>query len=172
MPTRWKTITGFPNYQVSELGEVMSLPMTGRRTSGEILKPIVHKNGYHYIGLYNGGSQPKMRRIHSLVLEAFVGPRPEGTHACHRDDDKDNNALANLYWGTPSENMADAYANGRRVLADSCGKGHEFTEKNTYVRKDTGARMCRQCMLESNRRRKGQTPRAGGLYGGKGDSYV
>ena len=171
MPTRWKAIAGFPAYQVSDQGQVMSLPMIGRRTNGEVLKPIVQSNGYHYVGLYEGGKM-KLRRIHSLVLEAFVGPRPDGAHGCHRDDDKSNNALENLYWGTASQNMADAYANGRRVLADSCGKGHEFTEQNTYIRKDTGARMCRQCMLERNRRNKSQTPRAGGLYGGKGDSYV
>lgn len=26
-----------------------------------------------------------------------------------------------------------------------CDKGHEFDERNTYIRKDTGCRQCRQC---------------------------
>ena len=103
-----------------------------------------------------------------------MGPAPDGMVACHRDDDKNNNALDNLYWGTPTENMQDALRNGRNFFTNknACKNGHPWTEKNTYIRKDKGTRQCRQCMLESNRRNRDQTPRAGGLYGGKGVSYV
>lgn len=36
--------------------------------------------------------------------------------ACHRDDNKDNNCLTNIYWGTPKENTADAIRNGNHVF--------------------------------------------------------
>jgi hypothetical protein len=32
--------------------------------------------------------------------------------ACHRDDDKKNNHLNNLYWGTHRQNFKDAKRNG------------------------------------------------------------
>ena len=95
-------------------------------------------------------------RVHRLVLEAFVGPAPDGMDGCHRDDDKDNNTLDNLYWGTRAENMADQVRNGRHHLArrDSCANGHLFDEANTYYRPDTGNRQCRQCSYERNKVRR------------------
>jgi hypothetical protein len=47
-----------------------------------------------------------------LVLETFVGPKPTPKHeCCHRDDDRSNNAVENLYWGTHAENMRDIVKN-------------------------------------------------------------
>lgn len=46
-----------------------------------------------------------------------------------------------------------------------------FTARNTYMRPDGNGRVCRQCTLDRNRKRKGvQSVR--GLYGGKGTDYV
>jgi hypothetical protein len=42
----------------------------------------------------------------------FVGPAPSGHECCHRDGDPSNNDLANLYWGTPSQNRSDAVRHG------------------------------------------------------------
>lgn len=36
-------------------------------------------------------------------------------------------------------------------LITHCKRGHEFTEENTYLRKDTGARQCRACKTERKR---------------------
>lgn len=49
--------------------------------------------------------------LHHAVLETFVGPRPEGYHALHANDDPDDNRLSNLRWGTLAENMADRRVN-------------------------------------------------------------
>ena len=56
------------------------------------------------------------RFVHSLVLTAFVGPRPTGMYALHRDDDPTNNSLDNLYWGTPSENIRQCFNSGRHPI--------------------------------------------------------
>ena len=56
----------------------------------------------------------KMRKVHHLVAEAFIGPRPEGMLCLHRDDDKLNNTPANLYWGTQKQNQQDCIRNGHR----------------------------------------------------------
>jgi hypothetical protein len=52
------------------------------------------------------------RFVHRLVLEAFVGPCPEGMECRHLDGDPANNRLENLRWGTHRENAADQVRHG------------------------------------------------------------
>ena len=53
------------------------------------------------------------RFVAHLVLEVFVGPRPEGMEACHDpDSNKHNNHRSNLRWDTHSANCADAIRKG------------------------------------------------------------
>jgi hypothetical protein len=74
------------------------------------LKPSPQPSGHTRIWLGRGNTN--MRFIHNLVLEAFVGPRPEGLLGCHKDDNPANNNIKNLYWGTAKQNTADAIRNG------------------------------------------------------------
>jgi hypothetical protein len=56
------------------------------------------------------------RHVSLAVLKLFGSPCPEGDErycACHKDDDRDNNCIDNLYWGTHAENMRDLVNNGR-----------------------------------------------------------
>jgi hypothetical protein len=53
-----------------------------------------------------------VRPLHVLLLEVFVGPRPNGFFACHKDDCRTNCSLENLYWGTPTQNGQDRGING------------------------------------------------------------
>lgn len=87
----------------------------------------------------------RSRYVHHLVLEAFVGPRPDGTEACHWNDVPDDNRLVNLRWATKSENRLDCVRNGNDANARKthCLRGHEFTEENT--RPYDGRRHCRAC---------------------------
>ena len=54
----------------------------------------------------------KRKCVHSLVLEAFVGPREKGKCVRHIDGNKDNNNLDNLKYGTYQENAFDRIAHG------------------------------------------------------------
>lgn len=47
---------------------------------------------------------------------------------------------------TPAENARRAAA-----AVTHCPKGHEYTEENTYLRPDTGHRLCKRCRREANR---------------------
>ena len=40
-----------------------------------------------------------------------------------------------------------------RVLNPHCRRGHEWTEENTYVRRDTNLRVCRECQRIRSRRK-------------------
>lgn len=55
-------------------------------------------------------------RVHTLVLRAFVGPRPEGTDVAHGDGNPANNALSNLRYASRSDNNKDVVFHGRRRL--------------------------------------------------------
>jgi hypothetical protein len=51
--------------------------------------------------------------IASLVLTAFVGPRPAGMEVCHSPDSNTaNNRLENIRWGTKLENENDKKQHG------------------------------------------------------------
>lgn len=54
----------------------------------------------------------KSKYIHRAVLEAFIGPCPEGMECRHLDRDKYNNRLPNLCWGTSKENGEDQVRHG------------------------------------------------------------
>ena len=56
----------------------------------------------------NLNGKVKFYMVCHLVLEAFVGPRPEGMEACHFPDrDVTNNRTSNLRWDTRKNNFKD-----------------------------------------------------------------
>jgi len=106
----WRPVVGFDGYEVSNHGRVRSRL---RRSAARLLKPKFDKNGYREVSLGDGQGGHKYRRVHRLVLEAFVGPCPPGMLCRHFPDrDPNNNRLDNLSWGTPLENRADMVVHG------------------------------------------------------------
>lgn len=100
-----------------------------------------------------------MVKIAVMVLETYVGLRPDGMVACHRDDNRENDTMENLYWGTPKQNTQDILRNGNNFKANMthCIRGHELTAGNVYLRKATdkraASRRCKTCHLEQQRAR-------------------
>ena len=163
----WRPVPGFPNYEISDSGLVRTIAHTTtyttrtgvtrtRRFPSQPVKTRVAKGfGEHVIVQLDAGEGMKSRRVHRLVLEAFVGPPPNSKSlGLHGDDDKLNNHLSNLRWGTYSDNGHDAVRNGKHALgsATECPRGHPFTEENTYIRKG-GGRMCMECQRRRDRER-------------------
>ena len=76
-------------------------------------------NGYVYIGITfhckDGYPTNKNRRQHVLIAKAFI-PRVQGCSIVgHLDNNKQNNAIDNLYWTTNKENSQKAYDDGLSV---------------------------------------------------------
>lgn len=144
-----------PRYSVSDTGEVYGV-------RGNLLKPYQNKQtGYLMVGVHygGGGTKPKLRTVHSLVLEAFAGPRPEGQEVRHLNGVRTDNRLENLAYGTSSENKADLVAHGNHYWANKthCPQGHEYTPDNIHwCRLRTGSvrRSCKVCRNAEQRRRR------------------
>lgn len=97
MNIEWKEIS--PDYVVSSDGVVMSRKLGGLRA----LKPGHNSRGYPFVQIYVGGAK-RIRPIHQLVAEAFLGPRPTPAHEVnHKDGVRSNNRDHNLEWVTKSE---------------------------------------------------------------------
>lgn len=83
-------------------------------------------------------------------FEAFLadmGERPEGC-SIDRIDNGGNYEPGNVRWATALEQTQ----NRRRKAA--CGKGHAFTEENTYYQVKTKNRRCRECERAARRARR------------------
>lgn len=144
----WRTIPGYPNYEVSSSGKVRSLDHVcnrGRTHVGRLLTARLQPSGHVTVAVYHDGARRNVG-IHTLVLEAFIGPRPEGMEACHWNDIPNDNRLENLRWATRSENCRDSVRNGSHHMARKthCPKGHEYTAENTYMYPQ-GRRACQTC---------------------------
>lgn len=77
--------------------------------------------GYMEVILTSDSGVVKHFRVHRLVLELFVGPRPEGLEGCHGDGNRANNLLSNLRWGTPESNWEDRRRAGHHGVGGNNG---------------------------------------------------
>lgn len=112
----FRQVPDFPGYYVNASGDVMSYHKHGYGTTlydkPHQLKPATDRDGYKSVILFqNKGRHAK--RIHHLVLEAFVAPRPFAMQCQHLDGSPKNNCIENLAWGTSLENFADRAQYGR-----------------------------------------------------------
>lgn len=151
--TEWRAISSHPGYEVSESGDVRSrLPWRGTPVP-RVVSQVVRPDGRFEVALHT--PRPRLRRkVHQLVAEAFIGPRPEGQQTRHLDGNHQNNRLSNLAYGTPSQNRQDQMQHGthHQVLKTECPKGHPYNEANTHINSN-GHRICKACRTISNRSR-------------------
>lgn len=127
----YRPIEGYPGYRVGSDGSVWSCVKlkhlgstygTKRMLTDEWreLKQRTRK-GYKLVCLCMNNQQAEFL-VHRLVLEAFVGPCPDGKQAAHNNGNKADNSVDNLRWATPKENMADQYIHGTRIVGDKTAK--------------------------------------------------
>ena len=141
----WRPIPGFPDYEVSNMGNVRSIdryrPYSHgvRFVKGIILKPYVNhkRGGYAYVSLSDRSKHYDFK-VHRLVAEAFI-PNPEMKPAVnHIDCNPLNNTVDNLEWVTCKENSEWTVKCGRQarpgekaIIATDPKTGKSYRFKST-----------------------------------------
>lgn len=103
-------------YQINESGVVIN-------KNGHPLRYAMSNSGYLRIALEPRGPHEKRKNmsIHRLVATQFI-PNPDNLPVVmHKDNDRLNNHVSNLQWGTQSDNIQQAFDEGRKF---SPGIGH------------------------------------------------
>jgi hypothetical protein len=155
-------------YEVSDLGRVRSIDRVVTRSGhtmrlrGRLLTPKVHTKGYLRVSLSRGRGGVVDMFVHTLVLLAFVGPRPAELEACHGNGDPTDNRVANLLWDTPSENQYDVVRHGRsrQRQRTHCPARHELRAPNLVPSSLRQNR--RDCLACSRARARAQQARRTG----------
>ena len=118
----WKTIKDYPNYEVSDKGEVRSKDRIALRKGefvklkGKTLKPSL-ANNYLRVTLYNGDRHNFCQVfIHRLVAMAFIDNPDNLPYVNHKDENPRNNNVDNLEWCTAKYNSNYGTAIVRRVI--------------------------------------------------------
>jgi hypothetical protein len=142
-PELWRPIVGWESlYEVSNIGRVRSLDriralrmrqippgtmrhIKGRIVHGRLLGPKGHAQ--YWKVLLNDEGRKEVRFVHHLVLEAWVGPRPEGHVTNHRNGDSTDNRVENLEWCTYSHNNQHAIDTGLRKMRGEQNPRARFT---------------------------------------------
>ena len=105
-----KNIPGYNgNYKINESGVVIN-------KRGHVMRTAVSNSGYLRTALMNNNPKDKNDKnnesIHRLVAKTFI-PNPDNLPVVmHKDNDKLNNHVSNLKWGTYEENYAQAEKDG------------------------------------------------------------
>jgi hypothetical protein len=127
----WKEITyikrgdrilEFEGYEVSNLGRVRTYkekygqPKPGgnrplRKNPYEIFGRKEKNRGYMLLCLSDINKKRYNIRIHTVVMQTFVGFPEDGLVICHNNDIKTDNRLENLRYDTQAENMKDILRN-------------------------------------------------------------
>jgi hypothetical protein len=128
----WRPVVGWEHlYEISSIGRVKRLrryverPVSGDYWIKEkILKVGYQKSGHAKIHLEYKDIRVTYR-VHRMILEAFVGPCPDGKECRHLDGNPKNNNLYNLVWGTRSENSKDNIKHGKIIPMLISHKGEQ-----------------------------------------------
>ena len=117
-----KDISGYEGiYAVTDDGRIWSYHKKDYKEIQEFLK-----TKYKCVTLFKDG-KGKTCSVHRLVAEAFI-PNPENKPCVgHKDCNKDNNNVENLYWCTQQENMNNPLTHQN---ISSSRKGIKFSEEH------------------------------------------
>lgn len=105
------------DYYVTEDGNVYRKWKLGLKK----LKPIFDGYGYHKLSIYKN-NVPKTFKLHRIVAECYLPNPNDLPEVNHRDGNKINNNISNLYWCTSSHNIKHAFDTGLKIPT----RGHDI----------------------------------------------
>lgn len=105
----WKSVDGFPGYEVSSEGQVRSYwgkgPGSTMRDVPTVLRSSIGNHGYPGVNF-----RGVIRTVHRLVAKAFLANPDNLPQVDHIDGNKTNNNVTNLRWCTRAQNAHNVSA--------------------------------------------------------------
>ena len=125
----FKTIDGFDNYEISNIGNVRN------KKTGRILKPSISK-GYYCVNLWRNKIK-FIQRNHKLVANAFIENQDNKPLTDHFDNNTLNNNVNNLRWCSNQENMRNKKIpkNNKSGIKGVC-YSEKLNKWNAYIKID------------------------------------
>lgn len=109
---RYRQIKDYPNYYITEFGDVFSNRLRGWEKEPRLRKLTPKNPGnpdkYYTVILCNDSGQVT-KSIHRLVAEYFVPGWFDGAVVNHIDGNNRNNVASNLEWTTAKDNVHKSY---------------------------------------------------------------
>jgi HNH endonuclease len=142
----WKTISDYPDFEVSDEGQVRY--KGGWQTSSRCEKAwprqpylvsfSADKDGYLKVRLSKGGRRIK-KTVHRLVAEAFIPRKPGKLQVNHLDGVKTNNHLSNLEWVDSKGNHHHRRHVLLKNIGEACGASKLTEEQVRAIRAAPGS---------------------------------
>lgn len=109
---KYKQIPGFPDYFITEYGEVYSTRLRGWEKEPHLhkMRPKNPGRKEKYLNIILCRENEQITKsIHRLVAEAFVDGYFDGAVVNHIDGNNRNNTASNLEWTTVQDNVQKSY---------------------------------------------------------------
>ena len=136
METDYKILDGYPHYKIYPDGKVYSIKLK------KFIDGHKNKRGYYAFTLYDIEGKRKHKGLHQLLAMAFI-PNPHNHEVVrHLDDNKDNNSLDNLKWGTIKENIQDAIRNNVFIMPNNSKKWLVKTPSGDTIEVENLSKFC------------------------------
>ncbi len=104
-----------------------------KNPQGKMVVQMLDKKGYFTIMFRDNRGVQRRRFVHQLILETFVGPRPDGHEVDHINRDPADNRADNLRWVTKSMNMRNML--GRSKCSKYRGLGFDKKGRRPWFAK-------------------------------------
>jgi hypothetical protein len=132
----WQAIPGACLYEASSEGRVRSWSFPNNRQRKRRATPrlmVAHRrpDGYCQVKITTDEGVCLTRKVHGLVLRAFLGVPPGDWTASHMNGDRADNRIANLAWESLAQNIRRQVPDGTRNLNRPRGEDNHMTHLTT-----------------------------------------
>lgn len=120
----YKILKNFPNYAVTEYGEVLNVK------TGKVISQFLCGVPAYYSVNFTVDGKSRQQRVHRVVAMGWLhNDDPDNKiQVNHKDGDKFNNHVSNLEWCTPSQNQQHAIATN--LKRSSCSMHNASLEED------------------------------------------
>ena len=145
----WKEIEGFNGrFSVSSEGRIKQNALTYKSSNGitysfdeRIIEPTTWQSRYLRVDLiWRHVNKRLCTYVHKLVIETFLGPRPDGMEIDHINRNYLDNRLCNLRYVTKKENMQNINKNYNK-WSDERKQKHSDRMKEIMSNPDVRAKL-------------------------------